>query len=162
MKWKRRDVTAAGVALPLSLKGNLQRQSLPIRGSKFVGLSRGLYRPYCGNTALLIGQRFCFSSFVIGLAGKQKEEQELWEVGVCSSARCWVVLPFARAGYQCTECLWQLLWCFWGCSAESCAATLLPWSEGCSLLNKKDQSVMRTTLGQEFQNVFVGKEVVDH
>lgn len=82
-----------GVALPLSLK-DLQRQSLPSQGGRFVYFQRRLYRPCRGNTStlLLIWQRLSFSSFVIGLAGKLKEEQELWEMDVCSSARWFCLL----------------------------------------------------------------------
>lgn len=49
-----------------------------------------------------------------------------------------------------------------GLLSREIAVTVLLWSEGSSLLNKKGQSVMRSTLEQEFQSVFVAKEVVNH
>ena len=51
-------------------------------------------------------------------------------------------------------CLWQLLLCFWACSVERCTVTQLLWLEDNSFLNKKDKSVTRSMLDEEFQNIY--------
>lgn len=145
-----------GIALPLSLQG-LQRQSFPIHGSKLVYLQRGLCRPRCGNTRtfLLTWQRFSFSSFVTGLSGKLREEPRTVGDECVFSSQVLSGLAFCKSRLMihrvCTCCLWQPLLSFWGCSARRCAVTLLLCSKCGSLLNKKGQSVMRSTLQQEFQ-----------
>lgn len=143
-----------GIALPLSLRC-LQRHSLPIHGSKLVYLQRGLCRPRCGNTStfLLIWQRF---SFICNWAFWETEGRARTVGDGCVfSSQVLSGLAFFKSRLMthrvCTCCLWQPLLCFWGCSAGRCAVTLLLCSKCGSFLNKKGQTVVRSTLQGEFQ-----------
>lgn len=131
-----------GVALPLSLR-DLQRQSLPIPGSKLVYLQRGLCRPCCcnTNTVLLIWQRITLRSFCIWACWETEGRTRTVGDGSVFSSQVGSGLAFCKSRllmhWVCACCLCQPLLCFWGCSAGRCpVVTLLLWSEGGSLLKR--------------------------